>query len=97
MRQLFICLLIWSSLTPAYAHHKNHSDSGNFKLPEKTVKQIIIILTQQGFHHISEVELEVPSNAKKPPYYEIEAINNQGQDVEIQMTTNGKFILIEND
>lgn len=97
LRHLFFCLLIGLSLNPAYAHHKGHADEANFELPEKTIKQIITILTQQGFHHISEVELEVPNDSDKPHYYEIEAINNQGQDVEIQMTTDGKFILIEND
>ena len=97
MRHLLLCLLVSLSISPTYAHHKNHADNGELKLPEKTIKQIITILTQQGFHHISEVELEVPNDSDKPHYYEIEAINNQGQDVEIQMTTDGKFILIEND
>jgi len=60
--------------------------------PEKTIAQVIELLVAQGFHDISKVEFDHDDNR-----YEIDARNSNNEKVEIELTTTGQFISIEED
>jgi hypothetical protein len=60
--------------------------------PEKTISQVIELLVSQGFHDISKVEFDYDDNI-----YEIKARNSNNNRVEIELTTSGQFISIEED
>jgi len=60
--------------------------------PEKTIAQVIELLVAQGFHDISKVEFDHDDNV-----YEINARNANNEKVEIELTTTGQFISVEED
>jgi len=60
--------------------------------PEKTIAQVIELLVAQGFHDISKVEFDHDDNI-----YEIKARNTNNEKVEIELTTTGQFISVEED
>ena len=78
--------LIMILLSPSALANTTHDQ------PEKTIAQVIELLVAQGFHDISKVEFDHDDNR-----YEINARNPNNQKVEIELTTSGQFISIEED
>jgi len=83
LKYYYLILLLLSPITLA-----NEADAQ----PEKTIAQVIELLVEQGFHDISKVEFDHDDNR-----YEIDARNSTNEKVEIELTTSGQFISIEED
>lgn len=96
---LTVCISLMISITAVQAHH-NSSGGNNIKhnnknapiKASKSIKQIVAILTEQGFSNISKIKLDHDQNT-----YKIKAQNSHQKDVDIRMTTSGRFITIERD
>lgn len=78
--------LILILLSPIALANESHDQ------PEKTIAQVIELLSAQGFHDISKVEYDYDDNI-----YEAEALNSSNQEVEIELTISGQIISVEED
>jgi len=83
LKYYYLMLILLSPVALANASHHQ---------PEKTIAQVIELLVAQGFHDISKVEFDHDDNR-----YEIKARNANNEKVEIELTTTGQFISIEED
>ena len=83
LKYYYLRLLLLSPITLANTTHDQ---------PEKTIAQVIELLVAQGFHDIAKVEFDHDDNR-----YEIKARNANNEKVEIELTTSGQFISVEED
>lgn len=83
LKYYYLILILLSPVALANASHHQ---------PEKTIAQVIELLVAQGFHDISKVEFDHDDNI-----YEIKARNANNEKVEIELTTTGQFISVEED
>lgn len=83
LKYYYLILILLSPVTLANPVHEQ---------PEKSIAQVIELLVEQGFHDISKVEFDYDDNR-----YEIKARNANNEKVEIELTTTGQFISVEED
>lgn len=95
-RRLYACLIAFMlfAALPCSAHfndnHDHKKDSEKRLTPEKTIKEVVQILTGLGFHDLREVEFDYEDQA-----YEVRARNAQNEKVEIELTTDGQIIAVD--
>jgi hypothetical protein len=83
LKYYYLTLILLSPVTLANTPHDQS---------EKTIAQVIELLVAQGFYDISKVEFDHDDNR-----YEIKARNTNNEKVEIELTTTGQFISVEED